>query len=73
METSLDRLRAAQQVVDQLKSELDAVDVILPSLGVDLLTLAGRGPESPYPLVDLGRCNMDTALRLAAVLSEGRR
>lgn len=73
METSSERLRAVQEVVDQLKAELDALGVTLPSLGVDPLTMAGSGPSYPYPLVELGRCNLDTALRLAAALHQVRR
>ncbi|MFG2329670.1 hypothetical protein ACGFMM_08585 [Streptomyces sp. NPDC048604] len=72
MASSLERLRAAQQVVDQLKAELDALDVILPSMGVDPMTIGGSGPSSPYPLIELGRCNMDTARQLVAVLSGAR-
>ncbi|MEW2631946.1 hypothetical protein AB0903_09860 [Streptomyces sp. NPDC048389] len=62
---SAERLRAAEEVVAQLRSGLDTVSVTLPSLRVDVVSLAS---EAPYPLVDLGRCNLDTALRLAAVL-----
>ncbi|MET9511013.1 hypothetical protein ABZX62_21555 [Streptomyces flavidovirens] len=62
---SSERLRAAEEVVAQLREGLGDVAVTLPSLRVDLVSLAG---EAPYPLVDLGRCNLDTALRLAAVL-----
>ncbi|MEV8306785.1 hypothetical protein AB0P36_05325 [Streptomyces flavidovirens] len=62
---SSERLRAAEEVVAQLREGLRDVAVTLPSLRVDLVSLAG---EAPYPLVDLGRCNLDTALRLAAVL-----
>ncbi len=43
--------------------------VVLPSLGLDLVTVAG---DVPCPLVELGRCNLDTAERLAAAL-EARR
>ncbi|MEJ8635765.1 hypothetical protein ABZY19_20940 [Streptomyces sp. NPDC006475] len=62
---SAERLRAAEEVVAQLRQGLDVVSVTLPSLRVDLVSLAG---SAPYPLVELGRCNLDTALRLAAVL-----
>ncbi|WP_418957754.1 hypothetical protein [Streptomyces tritici] len=72
MARSLERLRAAQQVVDQLKAELDAVGVVLPSMGVDPLTLGGNGPGQPYPLIELGRCTMETARQLVAAL-DGKR
>ncbi|GGX31764.1 hypothetical protein [Streptomyces chryseus] len=62
---SPERLRAAEEVVAQLRKGLGVVDVTLPSLRVDVVSLAS---EAPYPLVDLGRCNLDTAMRLAALL-----
>jgi hypothetical protein len=71
MLTSLERLQAAQEVVTRLKGEFDALGVGLPSLGIDPLTMAGAG--NTYPLVELGRCNLDTALRLLAVLGEVKR
>ncbi|MFJ8075571.1 hypothetical protein ACIQ7Q_16925 [Streptomyces sp. NPDC096176] len=62
---SAERLRTAEEVVAQLRAGLEVVSVTLPSLRVDVVSLAG---EAPYPLIDLGRCDLDTALRLAAVL-----
>ncbi|MGW7052120.1 hypothetical protein [Streptomyces sp. NPDC054887] len=62
---SPERLRAAEEVVAQLRKGLGVVEVTLPSLRVDVVSLAS---DARYPLVDLGRCNLDTALRLAAVL-----
>ena len=53
-----------------MRNELDGTGVTLPSLRVDLVSLASE--SDTYPLVDLGRCNLDTALRLAAVLHEAR-
>ncbi|MET9804530.1 hypothetical protein [Streptomyces sp. NPDC006368] len=67
---SSDRLRAAEEVVAQLRGELGAVGVTLPSLRVDAVTATG---DAPFPLVELGRCNLDTAMRLVAVLREARR
>ncbi|MEO3978676.1 hypothetical protein [Streptomyces sp. CAU 1734] len=67
---SAERLKAAEEVIDQLRTELGAMGVTLPSLRVDPVSLAG---ESSYPLVELGRCNLDTAMRLAAVLHDVRR
>ncbi|MEU0669327.1 hypothetical protein ABZ508_30460 [Streptomyces lavendulocolor] len=61
---------SVEHVVSQLRDELGRVGVTLPSLRVDPVSAAG---EVPYPLVDLGRCNLDTALRLVAVLHEVRR
>ncbi|MFF8290875.1 hypothetical protein ACF068_16840 [Streptomyces sp. NPDC016309] len=63
-------MRSVEHVVDQLRDELGRVGVTLPSLRVDPVSAAS---EMPYPLVDLGRCNVDTAMRLIAVLHEARR
>ncbi|MER7515118.1 hypothetical protein [Streptomyces sp. NPDC126499] len=69
-QSALDSLRTAQDVVTQLRAELAAHGVTLPSLGVDPLTMAATAPA--YPLVELGRCNLDTARRLVSVLAEAR-
>ncbi|GGO46925.1 MULTISPECIES: hypothetical protein [Streptomyces] len=66
----MDRVRASEEGAARLRAELAEVGVVLPSLRVDPLTVASGGS---YPLVDLGRCNLDTALRLTAVLYEARR
>lgn len=63
-------MRSVEQVVDQLRDELGKVGVTLPSLRVDPVSAAS---DTPYPLVELGRCNVDTAMRLVAVLHEARR
>jgi hypothetical protein len=63
-------MQAAEDVVSRLRSALGAHGVVLPSLRVDPLSAAS---EEPYPLVELGRCNLDTAARLAALLREVRR
>ncbi|MFV2117939.1 hypothetical protein ACE14D_05650 [Streptomyces sp. Act-28] len=65
-----ERLRAAEEAVARLRSELLRVGVVLPSLRVDLVTATS---EAPYPLVELGRCNLDTAIRLAAALEGARK
>ncbi|WP_434591335.1 hypothetical protein [Streptomyces sp. A5-4] len=62
---SAERLRLAEEVVAQLRDGLGVVAVRLPSLRVDLMSMAS---EDPDPLVDLGRCNLDTAMRLAIAL-----
>lgn len=64
-----ERLRAAEQTVERLREGLLRAGVVLPSLRLDLVTMTS---ESPYPLVELGRCNLDTAARLATAL-EGPR
>ena len=67
---SVEGTHAAEDVVNRLRSALDAAGVVLPSLRVDPLTAAG---EEPYPLVELGRCNLDTAERLISALGGERR
>ncbi|MFB9391930.1 hypothetical protein ACFPM3_23385 [Streptomyces coeruleoprunus] len=65
-----ERLRVAEEVVARLRGELGEVGVVLPSLRVDPVTATG---DTASPLVDLGRCNLDTAARLVAVLEGARR
>ncbi|MFD0338346.1 hypothetical protein ACFVH0_06565 [Streptomyces sp. NPDC127117] len=60
------RVRAAEDAVTRLKEGFSGVGITLPSLRIDPVTCAGSDPASP--LVDLGRCNLDTALRLSVVL-----
>ncbi|CAM5671015.1 hypothetical protein SPURM210S_03018 [Streptomyces purpurascens] len=49
----------------ELRAELAKAGITLPSLGLDPVSLAR---EAPCPLVELGRCSVETARRLAAVL-----
>ncbi|WP_328926331.1 hypothetical protein OG429_17975 [Streptomyces sp. NBC_00190] len=65
--TPQERTQAAEEAVRQLRESLAGVGVLFPSLGVEWVSAAGT---YGLPLVDLGRCNLDTALRLAAVLHE---
>ena len=62
-------LREAEKIVGRLREELEELGVVLPSLRVDPVTAATR---EPYPLVELGRCNLNTAKRLADALHEAR-
>ncbi|MFJ7194626.1 MULTISPECIES: hypothetical protein [unclassified Streptomyces] len=64
--TAESRVRAAEDVVARLKDGFSGVGITLPSLRIDPVSCAGSDPMSP--LVDLGRCNLDTALRLSVVL-----
>lgn len=57
--------RSADEAVEQLRAALHDVGIVLPSLRVDPVTGA---QGDPYALVDLGRCNLGVASRLAAVL-----
>ncbi|WMX45055.1 hypothetical protein RGF97_09595 [Streptomyces roseicoloratus] len=64
-EASVEAIRDAKAARDELRSALLDVDIVLPSLGLDTVSLA-----SPYttPLVDLGRCRPDVARQLASLL-----
>lgn len=67
-EAAAGRVREAEELVARLRGGFAGVGVVLPSLRIDPLSFAG---EEPVALVDLGRCNLATALRLAQVL-EGK-
>lgn len=58
-------LRTTEEVVETLRSALRGVGVVLPSLCVDPVTGAG---DEPFALVELGRCNVRVAERLASVV-----
>ncbi|MFB7919076.1 hypothetical protein [Streptomyces sp. NPDC056061] len=64
-ETAEGKVREAEDAVARLKESFSGVGITLPSLRTDPVSCAG---SDPAPLVDLGRCNLDTALRLSAVL-----
>ncbi|GAA3525256.1 hypothetical protein GCM10022295_04100 [Streptomyces osmaniensis] len=55
----------AEEVVKELRAALEKAGITLPTLRIDPASLAR---EAPCPLVELGRCSMETARRLAAVL-----
>lgn len=57
----------AEKAVAELRAALQRAGITLPSLGLDPVTCAA---EPPWPLVELGRCTVETARRLAAVLPE---
>ncbi|WP_097216508.1 MULTISPECIES: hypothetical protein [unclassified Streptomyces] len=54
----------AEDAVKELRAELAEAGIILPSLGLDPVSLVRK---APCPLVELGRCSMEIARRLAAV------
>ncbi|MER6220471.1 hypothetical protein ACWCYL_10920 [Streptomyces sp. 900105755] len=58
-------MRTTEEVVETLRSALRGVGVVLPSLCVDPVTGAG---DEPFALVELGRCNVRVAERLASVV-----
>ncbi len=59
------RVRAAEDAVARLRAGLAGVGVKLPSLRVDPVSCAA---DEPTPLVDLGRCSVETAMRLSVQL-----
>ncbi|MDI3388157.1 hypothetical protein QIS99_18395 [Streptomyces sp. B-S-A8] len=69
MSAAEDRIREAESARDALRAALAAVGVKLPSLCLDQVSCAR---EHPYPLIELGRCDVTTARRLAAALGAGR-
>ncbi|MES5821686.1 hypothetical protein [Streptomyces sp. RG80] len=58
-------MRSTEEVVEALREALVGAGVVLPSLCVDPVTAA---TGEPFALVELGRCNVRTAERLASVL-----
>lgn len=64
------RVRNAEDAVARLRAGLAGVGLKLPSLRIDPVSCAGNEPS---PLVDLGRCTIETALRLSAELEEKHR
>ncbi|MFJ8935974.1 hypothetical protein ACIRL0_09670 [Streptomyces sp. NPDC102365] len=59
------RVEQAKETVKELREALAIAGIKLPTLRLDPVTLAR---EAPCPLVELGRCSVETAARLAAVL-----
>ncbi|MFF9403983.1 hypothetical protein ACF1B0_00400 [Streptomyces anandii] len=55
----------AEETLTELRAALERAGITLPSLRLDP---AGLAREAPCPLVELGRCSVETAARLAAVL-----
>lgn len=61
----------ASETVAELREALVRAGIVLPSLGLDAVTLAADSPSRP-PLIELGRCTVETARLLAgAVLPSG--
>ncbi|MCX5390612.1 hypothetical protein ABZY68_07740 [Streptomyces sp. NPDC006482] len=68
MKTTTGALEAAQEAVTELREALARAGITLPSLGLDVVTLAA---DPPRPLVELGCCTAETARLIAAALSPG--
>ncbi|GAB2913747.1 hypothetical protein [Streptomyces mayteni] len=59
------RIADAESAAEEVREALEAAGIVLPSLRVDLASCAG---EATRPLLDLGRCNLDLARKLASIL-----
>ncbi|MDK1472449.1 hypothetical protein QNO07_03250 [Streptomyces sp. 549] len=64
---AVQRIQEAEQAVEELKSSLRSVGIVLPSLRVDPVSCAR---DEPKPLVDLGSCNLSTVRWLTCVLRD---
>lgn len=67
-QTATEKVRDAERARDELRDALRAAGVQLPSLGLDIASCAG---PAPLALIELGRCNVETARALAAALQAG--
>lgn len=59
------KVKDAERARDELRDALRAAGVKLPSLGLDIASCAG---SAPLALIDLGRCNVETARALAVAV-----
>lgn len=64
-QTAGDKVKEAERARDELRDALGAAGVKLPSLGLDAVSCAG---STPHALIELGRCNVETARALATVV-----
>jgi hypothetical protein len=60
-----DTIREAEKVRDELTAALNAVGIVLPSLGIDPTSCVGKAPA----LIELSRCNLETARKLTVALA----
>jgi hypothetical protein len=67
-QTTAERAGDAETMFDELSAALVEAGITLPSLGIDRPSCDSA---FPCPLIDLGRCNLDTARALASVLRRG--
>lgn len=61
--------RKPQDVLSDLKVALDSHGIVLPSVQMERVGYCN--PAEPNPLIDLGRVNLRTAVRLIEVLTRG--
>ncbi|MCD2466964.1 hypothetical protein ACFCZ2_20400 [Streptomyces sp. NPDC056202] len=68
MKKTPEAIEVAQEAVTELREALARAGIRLPSLGLDVVTLAA---DPPRPLVELGCCTVETARLLAAAVLPG--
>ncbi|WP_406209528.1 hypothetical protein [Streptomyces decoyicus] len=65
-----DKRAEAEAACAELAAALKRTGIVLPSLGVDPVSY---GYAQPRPLIELGRCNLETTHRLIAALDRAVR
>ncbi|MER0481800.1 hypothetical protein ABR737_26270 [Streptomyces sp. Edi2] len=65
-----DKRVEAEAACAELAAVLKRTGIVLPSLGVDPVSY---GYAQPRPLIELGRCNLETTHRLIALLDRAAR
>ncbi|WP_328731779.1 hypothetical protein OHT20_16540 [Streptomyces caniferus] len=65
-----DKRAEAEAACAELAAALKRSGIVLPSLGVDPVSY---GYAEPRPLMELGRCNLETTHRLIAALDRAAR
>lgn len=63
----MNRIKEVENATKELREALAGVGVVLPSLGPDPVSCAN---DTMRPLVELGRCTIEVARRLAQALGE---
>ncbi|SCK12309.1 hypothetical protein [Streptomyces sp. WMMB 322] len=63
---AVEAITTSTEAVVRLQEALGGVGVTLPFLGIDLLSCSR--PLDPRPLIELGRCNLETADALTEAL-----
>ncbi|OEU90435.1 hypothetical protein DB35_04240 [Streptomyces abyssalis] len=69
-ERAVEAITTSTEAVAGLQEALTELGITLPSLGIDLLSCSR--PLDPRPLIELGRCNLETAAALTAALRRVR-
>jgi hypothetical protein len=70
MTTAQPHIQAAEETIRTLREALASAGLRLPSVTLDPASCAR---DVPAPLIDLGRCDVDTARRLAEAVATSAR